>query len=183
MNIRSHYIWAAADCWDDPTFQSFDEHPEYLQAQAALIVNLSDKPDDMDYNDVLDQVATLIQQVAPDPDAWLLRQPEFVTLGEQHVYYINVFERGREYGGPEEGGWYYDTGHFMPDLSYSIPAQSVTAEGANMIGRAFAEALNQTSDARGVPHPGETSYRGGRYIVQADTVPGVDFPAERPIYQ
>ena len=27
------------------------------------------------------------------------------------IYYVNVYEYGREYGGPEEGGWYYDTGY------------------------------------------------------------------------
>ena len=25
-------------------------------------------------------------------------------------YYVNVYEYSREYGGPEEGGWYYDAG-------------------------------------------------------------------------
>ena len=24
--------------------------------------------------------------------------------------YVNVYETGRDYGGPEEGGWYYDVG-------------------------------------------------------------------------
>ena len=26
-------------------------------------------------------------------------------------YYVNVYEYSREYGGPEEGGWYYDAGY------------------------------------------------------------------------
>jgi hypothetical protein len=26
-------------------------------------------------------------------------------------YYVNVYEYEREYGGPEEGGWYYDAGY------------------------------------------------------------------------
>lgn len=28
----------------------------------------------------------------------------------QPRFYVNVYEHSREYGGPEEGGWWYDTG-------------------------------------------------------------------------
>ena len=32
-------------------------------------------------------------------------------------WYVNVYERGQRYGGPEEGGWWYDTGCFVPEKS------------------------------------------------------------------
>ena len=29
------------------------------------------------------------------------------------MYFLNEYEIDRAYGGPEEGGWYYDTRHFV----------------------------------------------------------------------
>lgn len=29
------------------------------------------------------------------------------------MYYVNEYLCNREYGGPEEGGWWYDTGEFL----------------------------------------------------------------------
>ena len=36
-------------------------------------------------------------------------------------YSVGVYSTSREYGGPEEGGWYYDTGRLLPETlrSYS----------------------------------------------------------------
>ena len=29
------------------------------------------------------------------------------------MFYVNEYEVDRKYGGPEEGGWWYDTGKFI----------------------------------------------------------------------
>lgn len=29
------------------------------------------------------------------------------------LHYLNEYETNRSYGGPEEGGWWYNTGHFI----------------------------------------------------------------------
>ena len=34
---------------------------------------------------------------------------EFTVNGKQ-AYFVTVYEAGRSYGGPEEGGWWFDTG-------------------------------------------------------------------------
>ena len=35
--------------------------------------------------------------------------------------YVNAYEVTREYGGPEEGGWYYDAGEPMASVPVSFP--------------------------------------------------------------
>jgi hypothetical protein len=42
-------------------------------------------------------------------------------------YWVAVYETGREYGGPEEGGWWYDTGRLVASacLDYEADADDI----------------------------------------------------------
>jgi hypothetical protein len=42
------------------------------------------------------------------------------SLVEEAPFYVNVYDVESRYGGPEEGGWYYDAGTLLE----SVPAQS-----------------------------------------------------------
>ena len=37
----------------------------------------------------------------------------FEVLENDPIWYVNEYETNRAYGGPEEGGWWYDYGIFM----------------------------------------------------------------------
>jgi hypothetical protein len=91
--------------------------------------------------------------------------------------HINVYEVDRAYGGPEEGGWWYDTGTFRPDLSVAAPDVAAVA-----VADAIENRLRDQADEASVPPVGYTMYRGGRYTVRVEDAPGVDYPAVTPVY-
>ena len=38
---------------------------------------------------------------------------KYVSTFDRIIWYVNIYETNRAYGGPEEGGWYYDTGDLL----------------------------------------------------------------------
>lgn len=89
--------------------------------------------------------------------------------------YINVYEIGREYGGPEEGGWWFDTG--VPVVTVGLDS----AEDGGPLYQAIIEDLE-----RRFPNThtvGNTSYRGGDYRIWCETVPAKEFPEQYPRYE
>jgi hypothetical protein len=81
--------------------------------------------------------------------------------------YVNVYSVGRCYGGPEEGGWYYDCG----DPTASHPVKRMKQ----------AERLQRRLEARCPEHiPGR---RGPRCLVLIERTPGAYFPKHQPYYE
>lgn len=39
--------------------------------------------------------------------------PGFEIGENETVYFVNEYQTDRKFGGPEEGGWWYDTGRFV----------------------------------------------------------------------
>ena len=37
----------------------------------------------------------------------------YITTHERIIWYVNIYETNRAYGGHEEGGWYYNTGDLL----------------------------------------------------------------------
>lgn len=96
--------------------------------------------------------------------------------------YVNVYELDRAYGGPEEGGWWYDIGTFEAGMSLTLPG---TADAA--VVRQLADLLllllDASAQAEGTPPVGYSNYRGGRYGVRVEDSPGRDWPASTPRYE
>jgi hypothetical protein len=105
----------------------------------------------------------------------------------QHTYdeaqpvtkHLNVYEVGREYGGPEEGGWWYDTGRFDADKS-----EVFTGTGDALYERAgeLQHSLDAQANNYATPAVHSVLYRGGRYRIRVEDTPGQDYPTERPYY-
>ena len=85
--------------------------------------------------------------------------------------HVSVYEVYRRYGGPEEGGWYYDEGHLVYADAYA-DAGAAVAE-AERLREFYPETGRYTSAA----------YEGGDYRIRVSTRPGLDYPAERPHYE
>jgi hypothetical protein len=85
--------------------------------------------------------------------------------------YVSVYEVYRRYGGPEEGGWYYDEGYLVYESSFASAEDAVTE--AEWLRTAYPETGRYTSVA----------YSGGDYRVRVSRTPGNDYPAERPRYE
>ena len=92
-------------------------------------------------------------------------------------YILGFYEVDRAYGGPEEGGWWYDTAKLVRPLSVITGAD-----------RAFdlAHRANRLLDRlqRHKRDTGSMAYDGGRHrvIVHPDRLPDY-FPEETPHYE
>jgi len=67
--------------------------------------------------DVFDRDAAVLtlsfvlnRHCSDDGDSWVKVSPKDVVKISSEEY-INVYKTSRVYGGPEEGGWWYDAGH------------------------------------------------------------------------
>jgi len=83
--------------------------------------------------------------------------------------YVNVYLVDKAYGGPEEGGWYYDYGVVVGSMPYS--ALSFRAA------QAYCDEANQ-----GRPPITDTN-SVGRYCVHIEDEQGTNFPDRKPFYE
>jgi len=90
-------------------------------------------------------------------------------------WHINVYELDRRYGGPEEGGWWYDTG----DLQASFPVWHLEDDEIDIM-LALVKKQWHDPDARDI---GSVLYSGGRYEVVVEPGEGKSWPEERPHYE
>lgn len=117
---------------------------------------------------------------------------------EEAPLYVNVYDVESNYGGPEEGGWYFNSGTLLE----SIPAQNekeaksiadnlekkYSGENSERIPGSVKlnnpgeeipdnwEPLNQTDDESYVHYE-------GKILVYIEEHPGKNFPSERPHYE
>ncbi len=89
--------------------------------------------------------------------------------------FVNVYLIDRAYGGPEEGGWYYDCGEAIASKQYH------TQEGADkaLEGRlqwCEEENRHRRSDTSSV-------LSEGCYVARVEDEPAKDYPDTRPHYE
>lgn len=99
------------------------------------------------------------------------------------MFFVNVYEVDRCYGGPEEGGWYYDAG-------YASPHQTQIG-GKTFFNRsnavAYCNELNAKLDAEAKEggyrrNVGSVCYSGGAYQAHVEQHPARSYPEETPYY-
>lgn len=89
--------------------------------------------------------------------------------------FVNVYLIDRAYGGPEEGGWWYDTGQAIRSEQYSSQEEAEEARDAE---KAWCNEENRhrRSDIGSV-------LSEGKYVVYIEDDPGADFPTYTPHYE
>jgi hypothetical protein len=93
-------------------------------------------------------------------------------------WFVNVYDRDREYGGPEEGGWWYDTGRFLKSRPCRTKAE------ANKIVERWQRFLDAVHNQPRGPRANLGSVLcEGKLCCSIQTAPGVDFPESRPFYE
>jgi len=110
-------------------------------------------------------------------------------------HHVNLYEVDRSYGGPEEGGWYYDTGtlvsdELFPDLASGIArAEEIKAEllEEDPLPYKMGMGANDGLDPSG---EGDDNYlmRGGSwgqgsYLIRVERKIGKDYPEYRPHWE
>ncbi len=99
------------------------------------------------------------------------------TATTRRSIFVAILEKDRQYGGPEEGGWWYDTGTVVKKIRAASHRQV-----PNAVKQAETWIKNQGTPRHGV---GSVIYRGGEYEVQV-CEPGErpsDYPRRRPHYE
>jgi|APSaa5957512535_1039671.scaffolds.fasta_scaffold00216_20 hypothetical protein len=89
------------------------------------------------------------------------------------MYYVNVYEVDRGYGGPEEGGWWYNIGIAKDSV------KCFTRKGAMRKRRSLYGRWNENG---GLPVH-SVNYKGGEFIVCVEKEKAQDYPIERPRYE
>lgn len=89
------------------------------------------------------------------------------------LLYVNVYEVDRRYGGPEEGGWWYDVGVVVKKMPV------LASKGPRLLARvrSWCQRMNEAERNRfstiGTPD----------FEVALTDEPGENFPTERPRYE
>lgn len=84
--------------------------------------------------------------------------------------FVNVYEVDRIYGGPEEGGWWYNAGTVVESIE--VAASEADALAAEL-----------EKDFPNTGRVGSVLYRGGDYRVCIEDEEGKDYPEETPHYE
>lgn len=87
------------------------------------------------------------------------------------IYYVNVYEIDRSWGGPEDGGWWYDSGEPVASIPFDTLREA----------EAFRDAMNKK-----FPHSGSSSsvaYSGGDYAVFIEHKFARPYPERKPHYE
>jgi hypothetical protein len=90
--------------------------------------------------------------------------------------YINIYELDRHYGGPEEGGWWYDSG--TPVVSLALPDGTHEHEAQEAVD-ALRMVYTYANRMGSVLYPED----GYDYSVVLEEEPAKAYPTERPYYE
>lgn len=91
------------------------------------------------------------------------------------VQYINAYSVSRHYGGPEEGGWWYDAGEPIASVPMAIEASEEAIEAMK---RHLTKTIGWESK------PNRFSVIGGDdFVIRIEEGPAQPFPATRPHYE
>ena len=95
----------------------------------------------------------------------------------ESVYYVNEYLCNREFGGPEEGGWWFDTGEFV-----DCKAMFTTLDEAEeYVGSAEVEEWLERM--REDQRPTDSVLCAGWTDLFIELAPGAHFPSVRPHYE
>ena len=88
---------------------------------------------------------------------------------------LNEYLTDRAFGGPEEGGWWYDTGRFVAcHGAYGTVVEATAARDAK---------ANWLADRRQGLHDPSSVLCTGWPVLRIEPHAGADFPATRPRYE
>ena len=92
----------------------------------------------------------------------------------QMYKYVNVYLEDRAYGGPEEGGWYYDCGE---------PVSSIACDNDTEVSM-YRRLMGEWCDKQNKDRPPVHSVASeGVFVSVVEDNPARGYPSERPYYE
>jgi hypothetical protein len=116
---------------------------------------------------------TPVTMTAPTPTKTPITPAQAIAQATAPMGYVNLYTQQRVYGGPEEGGWYYDTG--KPQTTQPFYS---AAERDALVQRDEAWAAQKNAGQPDYDDPSCPTLWG----VWVQDAPGSAFPAEVPTY-
>ena len=97
--------------------------------------------------------------------------------------YVNVYAGERLYGGPEEGGWYFDAGTLLKVMRVPIePTDTLEEQRVKVM--PLLKRVSRWCDRRNAGSYHRSSVVGDAdYEARWEVKPGKDFPEEHPHYE
>lgn len=92
--------------------------------------------------------------------------------------FVNIYEVNRGYGGPEEGGWWYDYGSVS--VSFAIPSGDQEEAKAKLI---LAQSIVDDWNGDGENRDLGSVNCVGSFLCWIEDHPGRDFPDRKPHYE
>lgn len=124
-----------------------------------------------------------------EPAAEPAAEPETETPAEENLLFVAVYQIDRAYGGPQEGGWYYDTGILVSDPTvYRTlgiqPAVFASIDAAVAHRDRLAAAIERVGLNEGLHSPSSVLSEGEWHAAEVHEFPPPAFyPATRPHYE
>lgn len=112
-----------------------------------------------------------------DPEHMFERKSDDFYDRDHIPWHVSVYEVDRLYGGPEEGGWWYNAGRC--ELTVPVPDTMSDSEIEALVG-SLRKAYPKQTGQYGVS---SVCYDGGDYEVYVESQRGEDYPKERPHYE
>jgi hypothetical protein len=133
----------------------------------------------------------------------------YITTHERIIWYVNIYEINRAYGGHEEGGWYYDTGDLLKTKEfcwldtmneetgeYEYNQYDLALEYADKMKEKLTQAEQLDYKMGYGPHDGvdpngdgndDYILKGGKwgtgeYKIEVDVIEGKSYPQEAPTW-
>ena len=120
------------------------------------------------------------QYLEQNPDEGDLSQQQFneelqKAIDDMKPWYVNLYVYDRAYGGPEEGGWWFDV------YELQNTTRVASKEEAESLQKVIQLACNEQNDNRNSDVNSVLSE--GMYVVMIENHKGFHKPQERPYYE
>ena len=96
---------------------------------------------------------------------------------ETEVFYVNEYLTNKVFGGPEEGGWWYDVGEFK--RCHGVYVSEAAAMNRQDALRNWVEEKRREEGQRDIGSVLCTGYTR----LRIEEYPGADYPQQRPRYE
>ena len=108
------------------------------------------------------------------------------TLGahgnRDEIYYVHKFSARMVYGGPEEGGWWFDSGH--PVSTWMPEAYSREEDAYARCRELNAQERERAKKEEPYEYTSVVAYKSNHYSYDVSTSPIAEaYPKERPHYE
>lgn len=114
-----------------------------------------------------------LSEVCSEPDRE--HEPDLDNNSVSYIgFFLNVYLIDKAYGGPEEGGWWFEYGQAIRSVQASL--ETLGTMRAELQLWCDSENAQRRSDIGSV-------LSEGKYVVYVEDEPGRDWPSERPHYE